>query len=230
MKTANQISMNEKQAITCRRLSRVMLWLSTVFLIILQVMGFFVAVNAGYEKSLALALSFVPVLGPFYCVVELFSSGAGEPVIIIVLSVPVFANLLGFIYFRNQYKRSLAPADIEPWDGSFDNPADLSGQGEPDIRPSVEIEPFIPAQNKETGDLTAAAVQPEPERVETAGDEIKDRLDLDSLFEKYEIPDISDKAEGSRPDRQNDTEIDSEYKELLNDVLSILEKNKSFMR
>ena len=57
MKTVNQRSMNEKHAITCRRLSRVMLWLSTVFLIILQVMGFFVAVNAGYEKSLALALS-----------------------------------------------------------------------------------------------------------------------------------------------------------------------------
>lgn len=226
MKTVNQRSMNEKHAITCRRLSRVMLWLSTVFLIILQVMGFFVAVNAGYEKSLALALSFVPVLGPFYCVVELLSSGAGEPMIIIVLSVPVLVNLLGFIYFRGQYKRSQAPADIEPWDGSFDNPADLSWQGEPDICPSIEIKPFFPAQNKETGDLTATAVQPEPEWDETAGDEINCGLDLSSLFEKYEIPDISDKAERSRSDRQNDTEIDSEYKELLNDVLSILEKNK----
>ena len=74
--------------------------------------------------------------------------------------------------------------------------------------------------------MTATAVQPEPERDETAGDEINCGLDLSSLFEKYEIPDISDKAERSRSDRQNDTEIDSEYKELLNDVLSILEKNK----
>ena len=121
MKTANQISMNEKQAITFRRLSRVMMWLSTVFLIILQVMGFFVAVNAGYEKSLALALSFVPVLGPFYCVVELFSSAprAIDNHSLSVRSLQTFPALFTFA------TSSAVPSSCRQSLGTgFDNPAD----------------------------------------------------------------------------------------------------------
>ncbi len=200
---------------SCRRLSIFMLFFSIILLIILQFMCFFVAINAGYDEYSSLLFSLVPVAGPVYCAVELFRSGAGEPVILLVLFLSFLTNFVGFFYFRRKYKMSLFN-EIANLNDDFVNPVSAEPRDEPEGIAEFDINTVI---GEETTEFKPVITQSETAKNHI--EEIENKAE-DSVSGKYDIDNLLDELLSYKKDKKH--EVGSEYEKMLSDVLSILNK------
>lgn len=206
-----------KYSASCRRISITLLLFSIFLLLILQFMCFFVAINAGYDEYRALILSLVPVVGPVYCAVELGRSGAGEPVILLVLFLSFLTNFGGFLYFRRKFKKSLY-SEATDLNDNFVNPVSLEQDNVPEGLAEFDINSVIGEEIIE--------FEPVITRSETVKNHIEDEIyekAEDSVSGKYDIDNVLNEILSSKR-RDDKHEGGKEYDELLNDVLSILNK------
>ncbi|HBT63320.1 MAG TPA: hypothetical protein DEB10_01485 [Ruminococcaceae bacterium] len=91
----------------CRSISRFLLVMSVLFILLLQGMTFFIAVDGGYNITRSLLLSLIPIIGPLICGFQLALAGVGSPLILLALFIPCVVTALGCAYFNDQYANDI---------------------------------------------------------------------------------------------------------------------------
>lgn len=244
MSVAMQKNQIDRYGLRCRRLSRLLLIVTFMFVFILQGMCFFVALDGGYDSDRALIFSLIPLAGPLFCGFQLVIAGTGTPLILFALFIPCALPALGSAYFSDQYKLAVYEAskpenpvlpdalDIltrNPEKKRFDYDLESQPKAPPAAQPlpvkqpapeprplPVKPEKTQPQPVKKNGETNNAVKQP----LERAT--VKTENDIPYLQKTEEYQKIS--SEPSPRGTGSDRESNEEYDKMLRDVLSILNK------
>lgn len=226
MRSPKTGGMIDDYGLVCRRMSRILLAFSIIFIVILQIMTFYIAVDGGLNTFRAIAMSLVPILGPVSCGFQLVFAGAGSPLILLVLFIPSVITILGRAYFCDEYKNSLIGLengndnDIHELELlRLENQEVSNEENEPQLLPKINHEP-------KPEPLPKVESEPKPQSLPEITPNTKPQpLPIPKPQKKtIKVAETNSENINRKSEHAVSETGVKEYDKALNDVLSILNK------